>query len=233
MTLGRPLPLGDGSACAIGEIKIHQYPTLLRRRVFEELQKEDTVMAKLFNVKAVVVAGVVTHISDKGYIIARNCDKKMIFCHINDGGRLSVTKGHKVTFSYSDEFLIPPIHSRIALIREKRDGMKFDKGVMWVPIEDWNDVSWVTQMEDVFRVVMFNHTVNGDPAPNNAETITMAGGTLRSIIEKIESGEEDLGRSVITSNLGCKVLSSHVGWDKEVDGAWKSCPCPLPRHLQR
>ncbi len=233
LTLGRLLPRGDGLACAIGEIKIHQYPTLLRRRAFKELQKEDKVMAKLFDIENVVVAEVVTVVHGKGYAIARNCEEKMIFCHFNDGGKLSVTREFRVTFSYTDELTTPPIHGRIALIREKRDGMKFDKGVMWVPIADWNDVSWVTQLEDVFRVVMFNHTIDGDPAPNNTETIVMEEGTLQSIITKILEGENDLGKKIITSNLGGKVLSSHVGWDILRKDKWTTCRCPLPRHLQR
>ncbi len=190
-------------------------------------------MTILFDAQKVVVAKVVQRVNHKGYVITRNCDPKEIFCHINNGGRLSVTKGHKVTFNRNNELPIPSINDKIAMIREGRENMKYDQGVMWAPIEDWNEVSWVTQLEDVFRVVMFNHMIDGDPAPNNRETITMAGGTLRSIIEKIENGEEDLGRKIIASNLGRKVLSSHVGWDIMRGNKWTNCQCPLPRYLQR
>ncbi len=233
LTLGRLLPRGDGLACAIGEIKIHQYPTLLRRRVLEELQKEDTVMAKLFNLDGVVVATVMKRIPHKGYFFVQNGEPQQIFCHINNGGGLDVTDRGEILFS-NQELYIPYEGKEIALVRAsvEIDNPLHKKAAMWVPLDHWKRCSsYVERLNSTYRVVGYNHTVNGEPTSH--EDQIMAENTLRNLIGEIRAGRHDINGKTFVASLGTLVLANNVGWQRQVNGKWVDCPCPLPRHLQR
>jgi hypothetical protein len=235
LTLGRPLPLGDGSACAIGEIKIHQYPTLLRRRVFKEIQYEDKVMAKLFDIDDVVVATVMKRIPHKGYFFVQNGEPQQIFCHINNGGGLDVTDRGEILFS-CQELYLPYEGKEIALVRasEETENPLRNKAAMWVPLDHWKRCSsYVERLNSTYRVIAYNHTINDAPAENNNEEATWAEGILKDLIKEVRSGRIDINGQTYSTEIGGQIFASHVGWQRQVNGKWVDCPCPLPRHLQR
>ncbi len=193
-------------------------------------------MAKLFNIDDdVVVATVMKCIPRGGYFFVQNGEPRQIFCHVSNGGFLDVTDRGEILLNHQT-MDIPCKGKKVALVRasDKIENPLHFKAEMWVPLEQWKQCSdYVDKLCSTYRVVAYNHMINNAPAENNAEDIVWAEGILKDLIKEVKGGRIDINGQTCATEISGLIFASHIGWQRQVNGKWFDCHCPLPRHLQR
>ena len=193
-------------------------------------------MTKLFG-KEVVVAVVKDMPVASGYVyfFAKNGKPEKIFCHQFQGGtELSVTRDGRIVMGFNGEFIPPQKGEEIVLVRESSnsDDRGYTKAGRWVPIRHWHEVKWAMNAHQTYRVIGYNHRVNGQftPSTNNKEILVES--DLLTIVRKYNRDAPGDRLSPSYSNsIGRYEYTRDITWERKCsDGKWIECADPRPVH---
>ena len=178
-----------------------------------------------------LVTARVTDVPNTDFFFVQNGDPAKIFCHCNQGGRLTV-KDNKLAIA-RDYVAPPPIGKEIVLIRESNTPgtRQYTKALMWVPVAEWENNRWVLNLDETYRAIAYDHRVNGRFTSKTKSEDQMVTGKLEEIL--IQFPRRDHGdpcEENHLSQLGELKFSYRVRWERLCsDGLWVECADPRPK----
>ena len=190
---------------------------------------------KLFAANSVTIAKCV-RVNQQGWFFVQNGEPRQIFCHVNQGGVLTVTPAGYLGIEHEGSLPIADINQEIVLARldENPDGKDYTKARFWTTKLEWDAHKWAFRggARVTYRAIAHNHRNNGKFQSNTAREDVLATGMLLELVKSYRrTGDktEDKLQSGYTSALGKLTLSYQVRWERlEANGTWTECGDPRP-----
>jgi hypothetical protein len=158
-----------------------------------------------------------------------------IFCHSGQGGtELDVTKGGHIVMRVTDAVYPPCKGEQLVLVRESDNASdwRYTKAARWVPIKLWQEVKWAMNAHETYRIVGYDHRVNGQFMPSTTREELVDQGTLLGIVKMYnrDINNDKLSPHYDSTLAGCK-YTRKVRWERLcADGKWVECADPRPVH---
>ena len=187
------------------------------------------------NFGSTVVLATATDIPNGQFFFAQNGEPAKIFCHCGQGGtELDVTRNGHIVMRTMDDVFPPCKGEEVILIRESdcSKDWRYTKAARWVPIKIWQDVKWAMNAHETYRVVGYDHRVNGKFLPSTTREEMLAQDTLLGIVRMYNRDNKDdkLSPCYGSTLLGCK-YTRKIRWERLCsDGKWVECADPRPVH---